>query len=119
NARVVAADAALVLSRFVPDESVRAVHVYFPDPWWKRRHQKRRIVTPELARALHRILERGGTLYLATDVEERFHAILEALSGAPFEVRIGESAPGRPLTNFERKYRAAGRPIHSAALVKR
>lgn len=118
NVRIVAADATLVVSRFVRDGSVRALHVYFPDPWWKRRHQKRRLVTRELATHLHRVLEPQGTLYVATDVEDRFHSMLAELAAAPFEVRIGEEAPGRPPTNFERKYRAEGRRVYTAALKK-
>jgi tRNA (guanine-N7-)-methyltransferase len=119
NVRVVAADATSILSCFVPDESVRAIHIYFPDPWWKRRHEKRRVVRRELATHLFRVLERGGVVHLATDVERRFHAMLEELAAAPFAAHAGGATiPDRPPTNFERKYRAEGRPIFTATLQK-
>jgi tRNA (guanine-N7-)-methyltransferase len=120
NARIVCADAALVVGRFVPNDSVRAFHLYFPDPWWKRRHDKRRLVRADLAGHLYRALEPAGILHLATDVADRFEAMVAELSTVPFAVSI-ESAPtpsGRPLTNFERKYRAEGRAIHYATFTK-
>ena len=121
NVRVLCADAAVVVSDFVRDASVRAYHLYFPDPWWKRRHHKRRLVQSDFAAELWRTLAPGGTLHLATDVRERFEAMIEAFSRAPFAiVRESEPTPlGRPLTNFERKYRAEGRALYHATLRKR
>lgn len=119
NARVVAADAAVVVGRFVPDASVAAYHVYFPDPWWKKRHQKRRLVVPEFAAALHRTLAPGGTIHLATDVADRFEAMLAAFEGLPFEVNTDAPRDAMPITNFERKYSAEGRPIYRVRFVKR
>jgi tRNA (guanine-N7-)-methyltransferase len=118
NVRVVWADAALLIGRFVRDASVRAYHVYFPDPWWKKRHHKRRLVTPEFARALHRTLEPGGTVWIATDVPERFQAMLAAFAGLPMVVEVGATVSDRPPTNFERKYRAEGRSLFYAAVRK-
>jgi tRNA (guanine-N7-)-methyltransferase len=120
NARVLCADAALIVSRFVRDDSVRAYHLYFPDPWWKRRHHKRRVVQASLAGEIHRTLEPGGILHLATDVADRFASMKRDLARAPFEM-TAHAAPtpsGRPLTNFEAKYRAAGRQLHYATLQK-
>lgn len=118
NARVLHADAAWIVSRFLRDETVSAYHVYFPDPWWKRRHHKRRLITREMGSNLFRTLRRGGTLWLGTDVAFRFDEMLAELSSFPFEVRVGERFPERPLTNFEHKYAAQGRPLHYAALRK-
>jgi len=120
NARVVCVDAALVVTRFVRDASVHAYHIYFPDPWWKRRHHKRRLVSGDFAAALFRTLEPGGVLHLATDVETRFAAMREVLAAFPFEVRTaGAPTPEtRPLTNFERKYRAEGRALYYATFTK-
>lgn len=120
NARVLCADAAFVLASFVPDASVHAIHLYFPDPWWKRRHHKRRIVRADLAGHLFRALEPGGALHLATDVADRFETMTAELAPAGFAITVSaEPTPtGRPLTNFERKYRAEGRPLHYAMLVK-
>ncbi|MET0153950.1 MAG: tRNA (guanosine(46)-N7)-methyltransferase TrmB [Candidatus Binatia bacterium] len=120
NARLLCADAALVIARFVRDDSVRAYHLYFPDPWWKRRHHKRRLVQSDFAAELLRTLEPGGVLHLATDVRDRFDAMLCDLTRASFVVRSepGPTPAGRPLTNFERKYRAEGRALHYATATK-
>jgi tRNA (guanine-N7-)-methyltransferase len=118
NVRVLAADAALVLGSFVRDQSVRAHHLYFPDPWWKRRHEKRRLVQSDFAAALHRTLEPGGRLHLATDVGPRFEAMLEELGRLPFTITIDADRGERPPTNFERKYEAEGRKLYYATLVK-
>ena len=121
NARIVCADASLVVTHFVRDASVRAYHVYFPDPWWKRRHHKRRLVSSDFGAELHRTLEPGGVLHLATDVAARFAAMREELSRIPFESRVSPipTPEGRPLTNFERKYRAKGRALYYATFTKR
>jgi len=120
NVRVLYADAAFVVSRLVRDASVRAYHLYFPDPWWKRRHEKRRFVQGELVHHLFRTLEPGGALYLATDVRERFAAMVGELSRSPFEVTIARQPTprGRPLTNFERKYQAERRGLYYATFAK-
>ncbi len=118
NLRVVCADAALIVGRFVHDESVRAYHLYFPDPWWKRRHEKRRLVQPAFVASLFRTLERGGRLHLATDVAPRFEAMLEELSELPFEITLERDRGGRPPTNYERKYAAEGRKLCYATLRK-
>jgi tRNA (guanine-N7-)-methyltransferase len=120
NVRILCADAALVIQNFLVDASIHAYHLYFPDPWWKRRHQGRRLVRAELATHLFRTLEPGGMLHLATDVADRFEAMQEELSSAPFVVESSrEPTPiGRPLTNFERKYRAEGRLLYYAVLTR-
>ncbi|HEX5132176.1 MAG TPA: tRNA (guanosine(46)-N7)-methyltransferase TrmB, partial [Candidatus Krumholzibacteria bacterium] len=61
------AEAEQIVPHLVPDESVDAFHIYFPDPWHKRKHHKRRLLTPEFFRLLHRRLKPGGRLELATD----------------------------------------------------
>lgn len=120
NVRVLSADASAVLALFVRDESVRAYHLYFPDPWWKRRHHKRRLVQSAFAFDLFRTLERGGVVYLATDVGERFAAMVGELARLPFVVnQTTEPTPAeRPLTNFERKYRQHGRRLYYATFTK-
>ena len=120
NVRVRCADAALVIARFVRDASVRGYHLYFPDPWWKRRHHKRRLVQSDLAAQCFRTLQSRGVLHLATDVAERFEEMRRELGGEPFVVSITDAPTpsGRPLTNFERKYRAAGRALYYATFTK-
>lgn len=73
RARVFAEDAREALRRF-PDGCVRVVYLHFPDPWWKKRHQKRLVLTPELCREVARVLVPGGELFVQTDVMERAEA---------------------------------------------
>jgi tRNA (guanine-N7-)-methyltransferase len=120
NVRVVCSDARLFLPACVADRSVRAVHVYFPDPWWKQRHRKRRVFTPAFATQCVRVLESGGQLRLATDVADYFQLMVDTL-GRFLDLReLTPPAPGEPahdldyLTNFERKYRQQQCPIYRA-----
>jgi tRNA (guanine-N7-)-methyltransferase len=118
NVRVIAGDARLFLARSVPPASLRAVHVYFPDPWWKSRHKKRRVFCDPLVADVERGLEPGGDLWVATDVEEYFGVIRALVAGHPRFVERPFPEPTSPendldyLTNFERKYRIEGRPIY-------
>ena len=118
--RVLRADASCVLATIVPAASVRAYHVYFPDPWPKRRHARRRLFTPDLVAALGRTLVPGGRLFTATDVEpyaQRIRATV--LADGRFEERAcGSDHPGL-TTAFARKYIAAGRTLHPAVFMRR
>jgi tRNA (guanine-N7-)-methyltransferase len=120
NVRVVRGDARRFLARVVPARRVRAVHVYFPDPWWKKRHRKRRVFCEALVSDTARVLEPEGLLLLATDVEEYFGVMRELMAGrsdfAPLSDEAQRTLPEEVeyLTNFERKYRIEGRPIFRA-----
>ncbi len=120
NVRLVQADARLFLRDFVTDGSVQAVHVYFPDPWWKKRHQKRRVFTPEFAGQCERVLRAGGHLYVVTDVEQYFQVMTHLVAERPGLRRLPPPELREPahdldyLTNFERKFRKEGRPIYRA-----
>jgi tRNA (guanine-N7-)-methyltransferase len=123
NAKIWCGDARIVLGRIVPSECLRAVHVYFPDPWWKTRHKKRRVFTDELVKAIERTLLPGGTLNVASDVAEYFGVIrgLIAASGRFCEQDLPtRDEPAHTLdylTHFERKYRIEGRAIYQARYV--
>jgi tRNA (guanine-N7-)-methyltransferase len=83
RARVFAEDARSAVARFA-DNGFNAIYVHFPDPWWKKRHQKRLVVGYDFARSLLRILAPGGELFVQTDVEERaqsYHTQLQAVDG--------------------------------------
>src|SRR5580693_3124478 len=83
NAKVWRGDARLVLTRHVPDLSLRAVHVYFPDPWWKKRHKKRRVFSEPFLAHIERALEPAGELWLASDVEEYFGVMRGLVDARP------------------------------------
>ena len=117
NVRLVKADARLFLRDCVADASVQAVHVYFPDPWWKKRHWKRRVFTAEFARQCARVLRTQGRLYAATDVDEYFGVITELLGQQAGLTPLPVPDLKQPehdldyLTNFDRKARKQGKPI--------
>ncbi len=119
NVRVINGDAACVVSALLPAACVRAYHVYFPDPWWKRRHHRRRLFTPAFAAALARTLVAGGEVHVATDVEETFALILQTLAQCGAFSRDGVRRPRRNgPTAFERKGLARGALIREATFVK-
>lgn len=116
NLRLVEANAPEVLEHLLPEAAASELWVFFPDPWHKKKHTKRRLVTPEFAALAARALRDGGVLRLATDWEDYALQMREVLGVAPgFEPAFaGEWAPrfeGRVLTAFERKGARAGRDI--------
>lgn len=116
NVRILFMDARKFLT-LVPNQSLSAVHVYFPDPWWKRRHRKRRMVAPDVLEHFEQKLVVGGKVLLATDVEEYHRSMQKTFAGFPAFVRREELPPVEAsegpeyLTHFERKFRAAGKWI--------
>jgi tRNA (guanine-N7-)-methyltransferase len=121
NVKTACADAKAVLRDFVASGSVAAVHVYFPDPWWKQRHRKRRVFTPEFAADAARATAVGGRLLIASDVEEYFGVMSAIVRAMPaFAERAAEADRAAPrtdagfATNFERKARASGTPVWRA-----
>ena len=123
NACYVRCDAMEVVRRFLAPRSVGAFHVYYPDPWWKKRHRKRRVFSPGFIADLARALAPGGELRVATDVQEYFEEIasLVVMSGL-FEPRaLPEelwSPQGDPLTSYEAKYIQRGRQPNRAAFSR-
>ncbi|MBE0535625.1 MAG: tRNA (guanosine(46)-N7)-methyltransferase TrmB [Phycisphaerae bacterium] len=127
NVRIIRTDVAAFLPECVPDASVAAFHIYFPDPWPKKRHHKRRFVCPENTDQMIRCLQPGGLINIATDHAGYFDQIRSTLDAAiaagrlqPAEfVRAAAAEPGEYVaTNYERKYLKTGKPIFTAAARK-
>jgi len=117
NVRVIADDAADVLRQRVPDNALAAVYLFFPDPWPKKRHHKRRLVQPAFADLVRRKLCPGGLWHLATDWEDYAQHMLAVLSMQPgFENVAGTGQfanrpASRPLTRFERRGQRLGHAV--------
>jgi tRNA (guanine-N7-)-methyltransferase len=124
NVKTCCADAKAVLRDYIPAGSVEDVHVYFPDPWWKARHKKRLLFTPDFAESVLKVLAPGGRLHFVSDVADYFAMVSEMLAGMPAFRRLPAPDSSDPrhdmdyLTNFERKFRKEGRPIHRALYEK-
>lgn len=114
NASVVWADATCLLP-LLPPGSAAAVYVQFPDPWWKRRHFKRRIWTPQLAAAIAHVLASGAELEFLTDVEETFRLGLDALDRVSALARVSVGRVERHDTDFARKALRRGGTLYRAA----
>lgn len=124
NVRTCCADAKRILREVVVPESVAVVHVFFPDPWWKTKHKKRLLFTHEFADMVLHVLKMGGVLHFVTDVQDYFEMVTELLAGIPAFALLDPPAENNPehdmdyLTNFERKFRREGRPIHRSRYRK-
>lgn len=130
NVKMLRADATEIVKRRVPTGIVRVVHLYFSDPWPKKRHHKRRVVQTDFLRACHRVLANAGELRVVTDHSDYWQWMLERFDEVapedgtglfvrrPFETPESAAAGEVVGTNFERKYKREGRPFHSIILRK-
>ncbi len=124
NARIVHGDALRVFRELLPDDSLAAVHVYFPDPWWKLRHRKRRVMQEPLVADIQRTLRSGGSLHFWTDVEEYFQTTLALLAAHPIlagPLPVPETPAEHDMayrTHFERRVRKASEPVYRAKFRK-
>ncbi len=126
NARMLRTDAATWIQEHVGDETVSQYHIYFPDPWPKARHNKRRLICPANIEEFYRTLKKDGIINIATDHKDYFDWMLDAFSGFMdrFEeiefIRGAGAKDGEMVgTNFERKYIVEGRKIYTLALRKK
>jgi tRNA (guanine-N7-)-methyltransferase len=122
NARIIHGDGTRLVRDMLPDGCLAAVHVYFPDPWWKARHRKRRVLSNAFLLQAGRALATGGSLHVWTDVEEYFREALAAaaataLFSTPHEVEYKPAEHDLDYrTHFERRTRLAGQPVWRARL---
>jgi len=128
NVRIIRTDAAAFLADFIPDCSIDCFHVYFPDPWPKRRHHKRRFLCPDNLEQLLRCLKTGGQLRIATDHADYFEQIKKvvgagrcarpSLEEIEFLSAAGADTGEWTGTNYERKYLKKQIPIYTLAVRK-
>jgi len=125
NAQILSGDAHRLFYERLPDSVVRAVHVYFPDPWWKARHKKRRVMNERFVAAIERVLSAQGRLHFWTDVEEYFRTTLELVAehsrlAGPLPVEEQPALHDLDYrTHFERRTRQSGLPVFRAEFRKR
>jgi tRNA (guanine-N7-)-methyltransferase len=111
NLRVIRHDALDVLEHMIADGSLAAIHLFFPDPWPKKRHHKRRLVQPEFAALAARKLAPGGILHAATDWPDYAEHMSEVLSREALLAPAATPRYHRPITKFESRGRRLGNPV--------
>jgi tRNA (guanine-N7-)-methyltransferase len=116
NTRTARAEALYFVKEFVPDATISVVHIYFPDPWPKKRHHKRRLIQKPFLDHIERILIPAGRLQVVTDHQDYFQQIQEVVRAS--RLKEVEFAPTEVGTNFERKYRRQGRPFYAIAAIR-
>ncbi|MFT5431020.1 MAG: tRNA (guanine-N7-)-methyltransferase [Myxococcota bacterium] len=123
HTRIILGDARPLLLKLLPAGGVDAFYVFFPDPWWKKRHHKRRVISAATIEVMHRLLKTGGAIEVRTDVED-YANMVESVFGehGGFErVTAGIDAQGRPLppTHREKKCAENGAPIFRFRGIKK
>ena len=108
NVRVVRHDAVEVVAQMIAPASLAGIHVYFPDPWPKKRHHKRRLLQPSFVTALAARLAPGGYLHAATDWEEYAHAILATFAAEPLLANTVATFAPRPIWRPQTKFETRG-----------
>ena len=126
NVRIMQHDAAEVVENMVQNSTVSGFHIFFPDPWQKKRHFKRRLINSTFVAILADKLKEGGYIYCVTDWEDYAHQMQDVLRGekklsSPFKgfaEKPNDIVPWRPQTKFERKGIAVGRTIFESYFIK-
>lgn len=124
--RLLRGDAVVLLTSHLAPESLSGVRIFFPDPWPKAKHHKRRLVQPEFVSLVASRLAPGGTLHLATDWEEYAEQMMTVCSGEPLLRNVYADEPEgwaprpdwRPVTKFENRARDEGRISHDLMFAK-
>lgn len=124
NAMIFQGDGVKFADEHLADSSVDAFHVYFPDPWWKKKHRKRRVLNERLVKAIERKLKPQGRLHFWTDVQEYFETTLELIAAETRlqgPLSVPEAQPEHDLdyrTHFERRKRLDGLPIYRSEYIR-
>ncbi|KAF0098732.1 MAG: tRNA (guanine-N7-)-methyltransferase [bacterium] len=122
NLRIIQHDAVEVLRLMIPQAGLDGIHIFFPDPWHKKRHHKRRLIQPAFAQLLAERLRPGGYLHLATDWEDYARQMLEVLGATPLLRNSAETyAPRpdyRPLTKFEQRGMRLGHGVWDLVFLR-
>jgi tRNA (guanine-N7-)-methyltransferase len=118
NVRVLRFEISYVVERLLPEASISAFHIMFPDPWPKRRHAPRRLVNDKFFAALHRALIPEGAVHIATDDTEYFRQITRLVSQSPLFAVAPEVVALTATSKFERRFTQDGIEIHRLSLRK-
>lgn len=126
NVRLIRTEAEFFLRHYMPDRRVRHVHIYFPDPWPKARHHKRRLIQEPFLRTVHRITREGSLLRIVTDhadyfawIQDHLRSVADLFEAQPWTAFESGAPDEHAGTNFERKYRKEARTIHAVLLERR
>lgn len=124
NGLMISGDGLRFFQLLLPDACAAAVHVYFPDPWWKKRHHKRRVMNELFVRDIERVLSPGGSLHFWTDVQDYYEMALPVIAENTTlrgPLPVAEQTPAHDMdyrTNFERRKRQDGLPIYRSEYRK-
>lgn len=120
NVRLVRLEAMYLVSKLIPEASISAYHILFPDPWPKRRHHARRLISADFLADVHRTMTSDGAVNCATDHEEYFEWIQRAFAeSARFTEAEPVVLPTEAQTDFEKEFVAAGKPVYRCRWLKR
>lgn len=122
NIRIIQHDAVEVLENMLPDQSLDGVHIFFPDPWHKKRHHKRRLIQAEFVKLLCAKLKVGAYIHVATDWQEYAEWVLEVLKAEPIlqntATDYAEKPSYRPLTKFENRGLKLGHGVWDLVFIR-
>ena len=118
NIRALPNEISYAIERLIPENSVTAFHVMFPDPWPKRRHAARRLITESFFASIHRALVPNGTVRMATDETEYFRQITRLVSGSLLFETVADGFPTGAMSKFEKQFTEQGVNIHRLVLRK-
>jgi tRNA (guanine-N7-)-methyltransferase len=124
NGAMISGDGLRLFREFLAAESVDDVHVYFPDPWWKARHKKRRVLNEAFLFDVNRVLKLGGRMHFWTDVQEYFESTLELMARVSPLIGpqpVAETPSEHDLdyrTHFERRTRQNDQPVYRSLFLK-